>query len=84
MPNDTAPMNFTRRDTRFAVVKELVNDIVPDLDSRIMILHAVSEYGHAAAMEALDGAKSAIRDVYGKPESSFSVADVLDEAQDRR
>lgn len=76
-------IKYTRRDARLRLVKELVNELVDDPDNRIRILHAVSEYGHAAAMEALDGAKSAISSTLGVKFTTDEQA-ILDEAQARR
>ena len=82
MDGDTK-INFDRRDRHMAAVRAMVNTMVGDVDDRVMLLRAVSEYGHAAANEALDGARAAIRSVYGDPVAAGDT-DALDRVAERR
>ena len=65
VPDAGAKIDFTDRDARMAAVREMVDRLVADVDDRVALLHAVSEYGHAAAMGAADAMREAMRGVYG-------------------
>lgn len=76
-----AQIDFTRSDTRFAVVRELVNTLVPDTTDRKMVMDAVFEYGKASASEALDAVKVAMGEAYAPV--GVDDPDVLDRVAER-
>ena len=64
VPQVGAKIDFTERDARMAAVRAMVDRLVADVDDRVALLHAVAEYGHAAAMGAADAMSEARRGIY--------------------
>lgn len=60
-------ISFARRDARMAEVRELVEKYIPDPADKLALLLAVSEYGHAAASEAVEYVQGLIRETITAP-----------------
>lgn len=76
----------TLRETRYMVVREMVNRMVPSAEDRTQILMAVSDYGYAASCSGIDTVIESMRKLREavKDVPLPSGADVLEEMQARR
>lgn len=52
------------RSARLVEVTEIAHALVPNVDDRLKLLIAIIEYGHAAASEAADEMRKAMREAY--------------------